>query len=73
MYQLAHGIVAQELGGEHAAFEVAGFQIVVAVEVGGDAYGGSFEVNSGKGDAFAVLVYDTAADFCRLPQTDNAQ
>ena len=61
------------LGCEEAASQVAGFKIVVAVDVGGYAYGRTFEVNSGEGDSLAVLVRHASAHLGRLCLTDDAE
>ena len=73
MHRLADGVVAQQLGREEAAPQVAGFKIVVAVDVGGYAYGRTFEVNSGEGDSLAVLVRHASAHLGRLCLTDDAE
>ena len=60
MYLLAHGIVAQELGNHHVGGKIPVFEVVVAIEVGGDAHGSTGEIDRGERNTLTHVVGNPA-------------
>ena len=70
---LGFRVVTQQLGCYGGPAQVPALQIVISVEVGGDARGGAVEIHSYEGDAFPFFVHHPAADLGGLGRRTDAE